>query len=104
LRDTTATKKTTADSLGYADAVTELEEILSELEADDVDVDRLAEQVRRVIGIAKLIRGGLVDRHRSGAGGRIGLAADVDLLGFETPGVAHEPRHYPAIPDLPSRD
>ena len=42
-----ATKKSTSDSLGYADAVTELEEILTELEADDVDVDRLAEQVRR---------------------------------------------------------
>ncbi|CAB4934178.1 unannotated protein [freshwater metagenome] len=54
-----ATKKTTADSLGYADAVTELEEILSELEADDVDVDRLAEQVRRAADLIELCRGRL---------------------------------------------
>ncbi len=54
-----ATKKTAPDSLGYADAVTELEEILSELEADDVDVDRLAEQVRRAADLIELCRGRL---------------------------------------------
>lgn len=54
-----ATKKTNADSLGYADAVAELEEILTELEADDVDVDRLAEQVRRAADLIELCRGRL---------------------------------------------
>jgi exodeoxyribonuclease VII small subunit len=54
-----ATKKSTSDSLGYADAVTELEKILSELEADDVDVDRLAEQVRRAADLIELCRGRL---------------------------------------------
>ena len=54
-----ATKKSTSDSLGYADAVTELEEILSEREADDVDVDRLAEQVRRAADLIELCRGRL---------------------------------------------
>jgi exodeoxyribonuclease VII small subunit len=54
-----ANKKSTSDSLGYADAVTELEEILSELEADDVDVDRLAEQVRRAADLIELCRGRL---------------------------------------------
>ena len=32
-----AAKKDSAESLGYAEAVTELEAILTELEADDVD-------------------------------------------------------------------
>lgn len=54
-----ATKKPNADSLGYADAVAELEEILTELEADDVDVDRLAEQVRRAADLIELCRGRL---------------------------------------------
>ena len=54
-----ATKKSTSDSLGYADAVTELEGILSELEADDVDVDRLAEQGRRAADLIELCRGRL---------------------------------------------
>ena len=56
-----AAKKDTNDSLGYADAVTELEAILSELEADDVDVDRLAEQVRRAADLIELCRGRLED-------------------------------------------
>ncbi len=35
------------EELGYADAMAELEEILEELEGDDLDVDVLAERVRR---------------------------------------------------------
>ncbi|CAN5526073.1 hypothetical protein BH24ACT5_BH24ACT5_05860 [soil metagenome] len=35
------------ESLGYANALGELERILAELEASDVDVDRLADQVAR---------------------------------------------------------
>jgi exodeoxyribonuclease VII small subunit len=54
-----AAKKDSADSLGYAEAVNELEAILTELEADDVDVDRLAEQVRRAADLIELCRGRL---------------------------------------------
>jgi exodeoxyribonuclease VII small subunit len=59
-----ATKKndapaTGADPIGYADAVTELEEILAELESDDVDVDRLAAQVGRAADLIELCRGRL---------------------------------------------
>ena len=35
------------DDIGYADAMAELGEILTELERDDLDVDVLAERVRR---------------------------------------------------------
>lgn len=54
-----ATKKNDSSAPGYAEAVAELEEILSELEADDVDVDRLAEQVRRAADLIELCRGRL---------------------------------------------
>lgn len=44
-----AKAKSTAgpDDIGYAEALDELEEILGELEGDDLDVDVLAERVRR---------------------------------------------------------
>jgi exodeoxyribonuclease VII small subunit len=35
------------EELGYAEAMAELESILDELEGDDLDVDVLAERVRR---------------------------------------------------------
>ncbi len=54
-----APRKEPKDTIGYAEAVTELEEILDELEADDVDVDRLAEQVRRAADLIELCRGRL---------------------------------------------
>jgi len=41
---------------GYAEAVTELEEILAGLEADDVDVDALAERVRRAAELIEACR------------------------------------------------
>lgn len=53
-----ATKKSN-ESNGYADAVAELEEILAELEADDVDVDRLANQVKRAADLIEICRGRL---------------------------------------------
>ena len=46
-------------SIGYAEAVDELEEILSELESDDVDVDHLATQVKRAADLIELCRGRL---------------------------------------------
>ena len=71
-----ATKKDSADSLGYAEAVTELEAILTELEADDVDVDRLAEQVRRAADLIELCRG----RHEHAQVEVTRIVADLDAL------------------------
>ena len=42
--------------LGYAEAMTELEGILGELEGDHLDVDVLAERVRRASELIKLCR------------------------------------------------
>ena len=42
--------------LGYADAMAELEDILEELEGDDLDVDVLAERVRRASELIKTCR------------------------------------------------
>ena len=42
--------------LGYAEAMTELEGILEELEGDHLDVDALAERVRRASELIKLCR------------------------------------------------
>lgn len=41
---------------GYAEAMAELEEILEELEGDDLDVDVLAERVRRASELIKVCR------------------------------------------------
>jgi len=43
-------------NVGYEDAVTELEEILSELSDDDIDVDHLAERVKRATELVKICR------------------------------------------------
>lgn len=43
--------------LGYAEAMEELEAILAELEADDVDVDHLAGRVARAAALIELCRG-----------------------------------------------
>jgi exodeoxyribonuclease VII small subunit len=42
--------------IGYAAAMTELEQILAELEGDHLDVDVLAERVRRASELIKLCR------------------------------------------------
>jgi exodeoxyribonuclease VII small subunit len=44
------------DAVGYADALTELDEILRELEGSDVDVDRLADRVARAADLIALCR------------------------------------------------
>jgi exodeoxyribonuclease VII small subunit len=44
------------DDLGYAEAMSELDEILDELEGDHLDVDVLAERVRRASELIKLCR------------------------------------------------
>jgi exodeoxyribonuclease VII small subunit len=43
--------------LGYSAALAELEEILGELEGDTVDIDRLADQVRRAAELIRVCRG-----------------------------------------------
>lgn len=45
-----------SETLGYADALAELEAILSELERDNIDVDRLASQVQRAAVLIKMCR------------------------------------------------
>ena len=45
-----------AESPGYAEAMAELEDILAELEGDDLDVDVLAERVRRASELIKSCR------------------------------------------------
>jgi exodeoxyribonuclease VII small subunit len=54
---TDMTDDTTEDSIGYADAMAELGDILDELERDDLDVDVLAERVKRASFLIKLCRG-----------------------------------------------
>jgi len=75
-----------------------LERTLRRVHDAGVDVADLgkAEQVGRVVGVAELVRRRLVDRHRPGAGRRVSVAADMDLLGFESPGVTHRRRTLPA--------
>jgi exodeoxyribonuclease VII small subunit len=53
-----ATKKKdgSVEDLGYAEALQELEEILSELERPDVDVDVLADRVERASALIRLCR------------------------------------------------
>jgi exodeoxyribonuclease VII small subunit len=46
---------------GYADALAELEDILAELEDGDVDIDRLAERVRRAAELLEVCRGRIED-------------------------------------------
>jgi exodeoxyribonuclease VII small subunit len=45
------------DGIGYAEAMAELGDILDELERDDLDVDVLAERVKRASFLIKLCRG-----------------------------------------------
>jgi exodeoxyribonuclease VII small subunit len=45
-----------AEQLGYAEAMEELEAILDELEGDDLDVDVLADRVRRASELIKACR------------------------------------------------
>ncbi|MFM8907183.1 MAG: exodeoxyribonuclease VII small subunit, partial [Actinomycetota bacterium] len=41
---------------GYEEAVSELEELLAELSDDDIDVDHLAERVKRATELVKVCR------------------------------------------------
>lgn len=75
-----ATKKNEAgsESLGYAQALEELERILAELERPDVDVDVLADRVERASALIRLCR----DRIGNA---RLQIDSVVDGLGGEQP-------------------
>ncbi len=45
-----------SEPIGYAEAMAELEAILAEIEADDVDVDVLSDRVKRAAELIKLCR------------------------------------------------
>jgi len=45
-----------SEEIGYADAMTELEQILDDLEDDDLDVDALATKVERASTLIQLCR------------------------------------------------
>ena len=49
-------RKNDPTSVGYEQAVTELEEILDALSDDDIDVYHLAEQVKRATELVKICR------------------------------------------------
>jgi len=73
--------------LGYADAMVELEEILEELEGDDLDVDVLADRVRRASELIKTCRARIA--RAQGDVDRI----VTDLEEFEDDEDGHDPDH-----------
>ena len=50
-----------AQEIGYADALSELQQILSELEAEDIDIDVLAVKVERAAELIRVCRGRIND-------------------------------------------
>jgi len=73
--------RTPADEPGYASALRELDTILRELEASDVDVDQLAERVARASELIALCR-----RRITMAQVRIEqVTADLDAVGDDAP-------------------
>ena len=68
--------ETGTETVGYADAVTELEAILADLESDEVDVDRLASQVTRAADLIELCRGRLTTAQTE----ITRIVADLELL------------------------
>ncbi len=51
-----ASKKKAAKSLSFNEAVGEVEEILGGLEADNVDIDKLGEEVARAVELIQVCR------------------------------------------------
>ena len=58
--------------IGYADALSELQEILGELEAEDIDIDVLAVKVERAAELIRVCRGRNQRRRGAGQGDRRG--------------------------------
>jgi exodeoxyribonuclease VII small subunit len=50
------TKKTPARKLSFGEAVREVEEILGGLEQEDVDIDRLGDEVKRAVELIQVCR------------------------------------------------
>ena len=50
------TRKTPARKPSFGEAVAEVEQILAGLEADDVDIDRLGDEVKRAVELIQLCR------------------------------------------------
>ena len=48
--------KTLGKNLSFSEAVNEVEDILARLEQDDVDIDKLGEEVRRAVELIKVCR------------------------------------------------
>lgn len=46
----------TKKKMGYVEAITEIEDILLKIEDNSLDVDELAEQVKRVSGLLKICK------------------------------------------------
>ncbi|MCY3910601.1 MAG: exodeoxyribonuclease VII small subunit [bacterium] len=49
------------EQIGYADALSELQQILGELEAEDIDIDVLAAKVERAAELIRVCRGRIND-------------------------------------------
>jgi exodeoxyribonuclease VII small subunit len=49
-------KRTPARKLSFGEAVREVEQILADLEQDEVDIDRLSEEVRRAVELIQVCR------------------------------------------------
>lgn len=49
------------EQIGYADALSELQQILGELEAEDIDIDVLAVKVERAAELIRVCRGRIND-------------------------------------------
>lgn len=53
----TRSRKGAASEPGFGEAMRELEAILGRIEGDDVDIDRLAEELRRAAELLEVCRG-----------------------------------------------
>ena len=84
---TEPTDASAADSLGYADALSELDALLLDLEDDDIDVDLLATKVDRAAELIKLCRNRIdnakVQVHRIVADLEADAPGDDDVLTLE---------------------
>ncbi len=54
--ETPATPAITAPEIGFGAAIRELETILAGIEGEEVDLDRLAEELKRAAGLLELCR------------------------------------------------
>ena len=87
-----AEKRTPVKKLSFGDAMAEVEEILAGLERDDVDIDRLGEEVKRAVELITVCREKLEKTDREVRDLVDGLQAD---------GEGGEPAPDPAGEDTP---